>query len=986
MAFISQYPPEQSLSYVKATSYASAYFYPHLTTDHTQPLTGGYFDNSWVSSVGSQYKTNQRFHIDLGSEIIITKVYYENGHDSGANARGAKNFTLWGSNDSDDFGDLVYANDGTWVPLTTEVSQLDIHVAANTVDPKYFLVTNTTAYRYYAFKFADNWGDGNAISVRRIELQTAPLETLLETDTLTLSEDTVVRVSRETIEVDENILIGEGNVDESESLTLNETNKISEILNKEISDSTSLSEELDIAYSLNESEALSLNEDIETLIGKRYNIKQDFRVTLPVISNILNSFSMARLFIKNINNKIRFFKGVVADIKNNIRTRKQNIYDISNNVRMILESQRGATIPFVSLGKEYIKVYINNIEQTDVDVDSINIRKAYNTPAEASFTLLRPYDGTKPSLELSIVIRYNNYNLFEGYITQVSPTDSPDTISIECKDAMWKSGKILADVKIGIEPLSEGRTRIYRNISGALVGLGVNFGIGGFVPEYERKENFINDIITELVSSCGNYAWCYEGSNPTLITLGGGNIIDLDTQELNTNLNLYQVLKWDIKEDADKIINQYYVNTGGIIHDEFKADNITQNWSQPILPTSWTYNLGDPEITQINGSLTPKWKSQYEMLAIENPDKDVIDGYDTHPKENDWKYASVFTRYMFQPMSSSEITKVESYMTSGGISKTYNLITETKLSKSEKTPAYLKITLPGTETDGYTHSVSLQKLGCVKKPVLYGGIDKASATSLAMDPAELEDAITVAEDKNLVDATDISGYLMHGFTLDGDTGLVKLHKPIYSIYTGPTTNWRSPSGMLRPLIEIYCYKETKIKREEVLTESEELLIALGIDIGEDVADSYPDISEEQPTSDNYDYKFKTSKFGSYPETIVGYLQLNSYSIKKSSTKIDSKGVRSYVSGWNDLPYATDLAEWELSKTGNIKYTGNIIITLDAFYFYNIKLNSRVRMSKVSSQTFNVTNINYNISDFTVSLTIETFDPYKRTKSLQYHGA
>ena len=46
------------------------------------------------------------------------------------------------------------------------------HPSSNVVDPQYITVTNTTSYRYYAFKFADTWG-GNYMNVRRIELQTA---------------------------------------------------------------------------------------------------------------------------------------------------------------------------------------------------------------------------------------------------------------------------------------------------------------------------------------------------------------------------------------------------------------------------------------------------------------------------------------------------------------------------------------------------------------------------------------------------------------------------------------------------------------------------------------------------------------------------------------------------------------------------------------------------------------------------------------------
>jgi hypothetical protein len=141
---------------------------PNMATDPLKTLVNTDTGNCWGSNLQT---TNQRFHIDYGTAFAADKIYYENFHSSGSfTNQGAKNFTLWGSNSSSDFNDLTYANNGTWVQLTTSVSQFDQHVAANTTDPKYITVTNTIPYRYYAFKFADNWG-GSYLSLRRVELQ-----------------------------------------------------------------------------------------------------------------------------------------------------------------------------------------------------------------------------------------------------------------------------------------------------------------------------------------------------------------------------------------------------------------------------------------------------------------------------------------------------------------------------------------------------------------------------------------------------------------------------------------------------------------------------------------------------------------------------------------------------------------------------------------------------------------------------------------------
>ncbi|MFH1230708.1 MAG: hypothetical protein V1709_04340 [Planctomycetota bacterium] len=164
----SQYPPVFDTTYIKATTNYGANYREWFTADNTKSLIGPLEGNQWDTAAGLQ-----RFHIDLGSAKIIGKIYYENGHISGGTTNmGMKNFTFWGSNAAGDFADLVYVNDGTWVALATSQSTLDEHIASNIPDPKYITVTNTTAYRYYAFKFVDNWGAAIDFGVRRIELQT----------------------------------------------------------------------------------------------------------------------------------------------------------------------------------------------------------------------------------------------------------------------------------------------------------------------------------------------------------------------------------------------------------------------------------------------------------------------------------------------------------------------------------------------------------------------------------------------------------------------------------------------------------------------------------------------------------------------------------------------------------------------------------------------------------------------------------------------
>ena len=172
LTYTSQYPPEQSATYVLATTTFSTSYYTYFTTNPALSLTGARAGNSWLSSSGNP--SNQRFHIDLGSAKIIRRIYYENGHfNGGYTTEGAENITFWGSNTgAGTFDDLVYINDEGWTQLTISQSTFDQHAAADAADPKYITVTNTTAYRYYAFKIADNYGHASYMNVRRIELQT----------------------------------------------------------------------------------------------------------------------------------------------------------------------------------------------------------------------------------------------------------------------------------------------------------------------------------------------------------------------------------------------------------------------------------------------------------------------------------------------------------------------------------------------------------------------------------------------------------------------------------------------------------------------------------------------------------------------------------------------------------------------------------------------------------------------------------------------
>jgi len=176
------YPPEISADYVKSTTaYSVAGFEPYKAADPDGIVNGQSIVGAWFTNATG----NQRFHIDLGSAKTITGIKYENYHTRGAETDvGAKAFTFWGSNDSDDFDDLTYGNDGTWTQIGGSL-QFDEHSSENAADPKTIAVSNSTAYRYYAIKISTNWGDGTYIGMRQVLLTSTTPQSPLNGNWLT---------------------------------------------------------------------------------------------------------------------------------------------------------------------------------------------------------------------------------------------------------------------------------------------------------------------------------------------------------------------------------------------------------------------------------------------------------------------------------------------------------------------------------------------------------------------------------------------------------------------------------------------------------------------------------------------------------------------------------------------------------------------------------------------------------------------------------
>jgi hypothetical protein len=89
--------------------------------------------------------------------------------------------------------------------------------------------------------------------------------------------------------------------------------------------------------------------------------------------------------------------------------------------------------------------------------------------------------------------------------------------------------------------------------------------------------------------------------------------------------------------------------------------------------------------------------------------------------------------------------------------------------------------------------------------------------------------------------------------------------------------------------------------------------------------------------------------------------------------------------WTDIPFATDYANWQLSKICDTKVTANVDITIDSACFYNIKLNNRIYIDGITDSALNIESIDYNMSSFLVTLNLKNGRSYNRTVNYQWHG-
>jgi hypothetical protein len=631
--------------------------------------------------------------------------------------------------------------------------------------------------------------------------------------------------------------------------------------------------------------------DAKIVILELVDIISKFNSVKRVLSNINIKFNSAKSGIKDISNLFTTVKKIFNNINNDFRTKKRILNNnINNDIRFIRDWQRPGNAGFQSLGKSYIHVYINGSEQTDLDVDSINIQKNPGNAHTASFDLGRTYDSTKPNLESDVEIKYHIWTLYTGYITEISPAENPETITIRCNDKSWKENQTNVYFNVGHNS-SGGKELYYKTIQSAiLTEFGWSLDIGNFIPE--SINSFAvekSNALTNLIQTVGNYSWYYDiNGNKILWSAGAGNIINIERQQLGKNIGLHQLLEHSFTKDSNNIINKYRVQMGNSVTKRKGSSGGSEEFTTKEYKNYQVYPI-------------PTWDSHFEEMAEQTGNY----GYNHHPPEEAVFYQDVFRKYQFNAYIDPEIAKW-----------------------SDKYPPIIVIQSQGFWSwGGWNTDVGLYNFN---GEILNSYIDSKGIHRV------------------------IRGYIESGFTIDYDKSILTLSDAVF-VYK--LNGAGECEDIWAPSITLYIWKEETFTRTESW-------------------DGNPETEISNPLM------FFTDKIGDYPITIMKELNLSNLSIQHGYYDLFKREV--YYS-WNDMPYAKDYADWQLSKSCDTKIVGSINLTLDALCFYNINLNNRIYIEGITESPMNINSISYNLSNFTVTLELQNYREYKRTESLPFRG-
>jgi len=381
-----------------------------------------------------------------------------------------------------------------------------------------------------------------------------------------------------------------------------------------------------------------LTSDAHLVIPYFKNISNKITFSKGIRYDIGNKISFVKKVLTNVFNIITFVKAIISDVNNDIRFQKRELYNVRNDIRFCKSWQKAGDFGFQSLGKEYIKVYITDVLQTDVDVNSIRFSKQPNQAQTASFDLGRAYDASKPAQEAVVQIKYGDITksipeqlLYKGYIVSISPADNPESITINCQDKFWKDNRTNKYFKVGHKPQDD-KELYYEKINTAISTVfSWTLNIGNFIPQViDCFAVGISDALTNLITEAGNYGWFYdENWVRKLWTAGQGSIVNISRQILGNNLKLYDLIEHRFDEDVTSIVNKFRVQMG----QKVKRDSDNRLY----------ISVGGGYLRR---ALLPAWNSYYERVSWSSGDGY---GWDNPKPGYEAEYGEVYKKYRIYP-------------------------------------------------------------------------------------------------------------------------------------------------------------------------------------------------------------------------------------------------------------------------------------------------------------------------------------------------
>jgi len=412
-------------------------------------------------------------------------------------------------------------------------------------------------------------------------------EELIETESITLSDDILLNLSLEKVEETDTVNLTDDitlnltleKVEETESIALSDDIFVTTSENIELSDTTSLSDSIvtniSTRYSYLE-DSITISDSIFLNVSQE---KQEMSESVSITDSITVALagSVDILFNTELRTKLRVVPNYNTTLTTCLRT--IDTYNTELRLKVGLDKVYGTDLRVKYVNYDLVEpksldsiiVKLDGSELTDADINSLRITFNLNsTPSVASFTLGRHHDDLDHDLnednseitnENKITIYDGTILLFTGYITQINAQSDSDTVGIIAEDARYKMSKDISyELEYGgkIDVSDDGDTSTtfsktvgtaiteildYSVTQGIIIGFdSVDFS-NSFIPEYVETYNTCANLLDELVKNGSMVNWYLdENEYVRFQKVTQGQIKKLDLSSIDSHRHIYDVL------------------------------------------------------------------------------------------------------------------------------------------------------------------------------------------------------------------------------------------------------------------------------------------------------------------------------------------------------------------------------------------------------------------------------------------------------------